>query len=251
MQVHRTIRFAVLFLVGLPLAFGNATPEVLAHLVRARGLVGQDAWASVLEIDSADPTKPHEHALAFEFADALWFYRPAYGTESLSRHWNNVAAERRNLLPLLQAIDPRFAAFRELGAAELHTVVPSTGELPNGCFVESATEAKRVFADTGSSNAVLLSYYVNTPEGQRGHTVLCYEDAAGTHLFDPADGNTLSIPSLSFGEKALNLARSIVPSALVDGVTKAAKIALADHSGKGATGRSARRGQAFRARALR
>lgn len=251
MQVNRLIRIGVLFLVGLPLAFGNATPADLAHLVRARSLIGQDAWASVLEITTSDPRQPRETALAFEFADAIWFYRPERGTESLSRHWNNVAAERRNLLALLQSIDPTYTSYRELPANELQTVHSSTGELPNGCFVESAAESKRVFATTGASKAVLLSYYVNTPQGQRGHTVLCYQDATGTHLFDPADGDTKRVPALSFGDKALHLARAIMPTRLVDGLTKAAKLALADNSSRNGSGRSARRGGGFRPSALR
>lgn len=251
MQVNRLLRSVVLLLVGLPLAFGNATPEVLAHLVRARNLVGQDAWASVVEITTSDPRRPRETALAFEFANAIWFYRPARGTESLSRHWNNVAAERRNLLPLIQSIDPTFTSYRELSEAELRAVPQSLGELPNGCFIESAAEAKRVFATTGVSNAVMLSYYVNTRDGQRGHTVLCYEDATGPHLFDPAEGNTKPMPALSLTDQALNLARAVVPTRLVSGLTKAAKLALAANVGSPGNGHSARGSGGFRSGSLR
>ena len=79
---------------------------------------------------------------------------------------------------------------------------------------------------TGRLEGCLLSYYVETSEGQRGHTVLCYNNDDGTQVYDPADGSTTAVRSLSLREKAMSLARVIVPKVLLRGLTKAAMIAV-------------------------
>ncbi len=222
----RALRALVLLLIALPLAFGEAAPATLSHLLRARAELGDAHWSAILRLASSDSARPADEALVFEFANALWIYRPADGTQSLSRHWNNVAAERRDLLPLLQHIDPAYTTFRECDAAELATISSSTGELPNGCFIQSVAESRRLEREAGITDGCLLSYYADTAEGQRGHTVLVYQDATGSHVFDPAEGRTTTAPRTSLYASALSLARNITPFALAARLTKAAKIAL-------------------------
>ena len=224
--MSRLLHAFLLLAIGLPVALGDAAPRGLAHLLRAQHELGDTHWSAIVQLTRNDPTRPTEDALVFEFADALWFYRPVDGTQSLSRHWNNVAAERRQLLALLQDIEPACTAWREYRAAELDSRSPATGELPNGCFIQSAAEARRLTCSPGRMTGCLLSYYVATAEGQHGHTVLCYENARGTHVYDPADGRTTAVRSLSLREKAMNLARAVVPRGLLRGLTKAATIAL-------------------------
>ncbi len=222
----RLLHAFLLLAVGLPVALGDGAAHGLAHLLRARNELGAAPWSAIVQLTRHDPDRPTETALVFEFADALWFYRPVDGTQSLSRHWNNVARERLRLLELLREIDPAYSAWREYPASELDTLAPSTGELPNGCFIQSAAEARRLSRKAGRMDACLLSYYVATEEGQRGHTVLCYEDISGTQVYDPADGRTTAVRSLSLREKAMNLARAVVPDRLLRGLTKAATITL-------------------------
>lgn len=224
--MRRLLHAFLLLAIGLPVALGDAAPRGLAHLLRARNELGNAHWSAIVQLTRDDPHRPTEDALVFEFADALWFYRPADGTQSLSRHWNNIAHERLQLLVLLQDIDPACTAWREYRVAELETLAPSAGELPNGCFIQSAAEARRLSRTTGRLEGCLLSYYVETSEGQRGHTVLCYNNDDGTQVYDPADGSTTAVRSLSLREKAMSLARVIVPKVLLRGLTKAAMIAV-------------------------
>jgi len=226
MRMIRLCRVVLLLLVGLPLVAGESTPQVLGRLLRGREKLGDSDWAAVLRLERADGGRAEEAALVFEFAGALWFYRPADGTQSLSQHWNNVATERHQLLELLRRIDPAYVAYREYSAAELAAVPPVAGALPNGCFIESVAEARRLGREAGVAEACLLSYYVRTADGLRGHTVLCYRDDAGSHLFDPVEGRAVKVRPVSLGEQALDLARLLVPSGLVRGLVKAAKIVL-------------------------
>lgn len=246
MQMIRFLRVMVAMLVALPLAAGEALPQGLAHLVRAQQELGTSHWSSLICSASEDPDG-RTAALVFEFSNALWFYRPAEGTQSLSRHWNNVEAERQNLLPLLQAIDPAYVGFREITPEERASVVPVTAELPNGCFVQSVGQARRLEQSGQPANGCLVSYYASTARGQQGHTVLTYEDAAGRHIFDPADGTTTAAPrTFAWTDEGLKLARELTPAALARRLTKAAKIALwgSDDAGARSGTRGARRGAA-------
>jgi hypothetical protein len=224
MHMLKRLRFLLVLLVGLPVALGNSSPRELAALVRAREVLGAESWAAALQLKATQPGRADDNALVFEFAGALWFYRPVDGTQSLSRHWNNVAADRERLLELLQGIDPTYQDYREYTASELATVPMLHGELPNGCFIESAGEARRLARGAEAVNGCLLSYYVRTKDGLRGHTVLCYENTAGTHVYDPAVGRAKKVKPFSVRDQAMELARRIVPDALTRGLAKAAKI---------------------------
>ncbi len=252
MQMIRFLRAFLLLLVSLPLVAGESAPRTLAHLLQARAELGPANWSTVVHLTSRDPARAAEDALVFEFANALWFYRPRDGTQSLSRRWHNVDADRRQLAALVQGIDPAYADCREYLPEELATATPATGALPNGCFVQSVGEARRLARAHGSVNGYLVSYYAPTHEGQRGHTVLCYEDAHGTKVFDPAEGRTTKAPAASLGEDALKLAQSITPFGLARQLTKAAKIALLDHdTGSGRKGSTNTAQATARARSFR
>ncbi len=222
----RVLRIAFVLLIGLPMALGESAPVGLSYLLQAHEQLGTNNWSAVLRLTTSDPARPTEDVLVFEFSGALWFYRPIDGTQSLSRHWNNVAAERRQLLQLLQMLDRAYTSYRECGPAELSGLAAATGELPNGCFILSVAESRRVAREKGQIDGCLLSYYVATPEGQRGHTVLCYENGRSTHVYDPAERRTTKVRNLSLQDRALNLAGRIIPAALARGLTKAATIAL-------------------------
>lgn len=244
----RLLRLWIVLLVTVPVLLGEAAPVALRHLRRAEGELGAAHWSAILELSTTNRAQPTRHALVFEFANALWFYRPADGTQSLSRHWNNVAAERAELLPLLQRVDPSVVAFRECEALEFSATVPSTGELPNGCFIRSVSEARRLEREQAITDGCLLSYYAETREGQRGHTVLVYQDRDGSHLFDPAEERTTDVASASLYDEAIDLARNVTPFGLATRLTKAAKIALFG-SGQGsakASARSAKRAPVLR-----
>lgn len=224
----RALRLLLLVFVTVPVALGEATPAALGHLLRARAELGDADWSAIVGIAPRGADRPQEAALVFEFANALWLYRPADGTQSLSRHWNTVAADRGRLPELLQEIDPSWVTCRQFTAAELGRARRSTGELPNGCFVQSVGRARRLQQEAALKEAYLVSYYAKTPQGQQGHTVLCYEDEKGQHLFDPADGSTTRVSEVSFYDEALAIARKLTPFYLASRLTKAAKIALFD-----------------------
>ena len=58
--------------------------------------------------------------------------------------------------------------------------------LPNGCFIDSlAALTDRVQRGEYIERARLLSCYVDTSVGLRGHTVLTYETPRGLFLLDP------------------------------------------------------------------
>ena len=48
----------------------------------------------------------------------------------------------------------------------------------------------------------------------------------GAHVYDPAEGREKRVRAASVCDQAMDLARRIVPNALVRGLTKAAKIVL-------------------------
>lgn len=220
------LRLVPVLALSLAAACAEVARPELAPLVRARELLGPESWSAIVDLDRAGTVPAKDTALIFEFADCLWFYRPADGTQSLSHHWNDVAAERRRLLKLLQAIDPQYSAYRELPDTELASPKHGTASLPNGCFIESASEARRLSREPMMEQMCLLLYYVKTKDGLRGHTVLCYENAHGTHVYDPAEQKVQRVRSTSVYSQAMDLARRVAPATIARGLAKAAKIML-------------------------
>lgn len=226
MQLLRRLSLRALLLALAALPLDAADPRTLGPLLQARQELGAHHWSAILELSTGTRFRRTSVALVFEFAEALWLYRPEEGTQSLSRHWHDVAAERRALLPLLRGIDPTVVGYRECGVGEVGTAAPPAGVLPNGCFIRSVAEARRLRRENRSADCCLLSYYAATPAGQVGHTVLLYRDEAGLHVFDPAEGATAEVHAVSLCDEALALARRVVPWDLAPRLTKAAKIVL-------------------------
>ena len=224
MNLLKRIGLLLVLLVGLPVAWGNSSARELAALVRAKEVLGLEGWTAALQIEAEQPGRSRDSVLVFEFAGALWLYRPIDGTRSLSRRWNQVAADRERLLELLQGIDPTYRAYHEYSDVALAAVPQLRGELPNGCFVESVAEARRLARGAEAVQGCLLTYYVKTTEGLRGHTVLCYENTAGTHVYDPAVGRSRTVKPFPVQARAMELARLIVPDPLARILAKAGKI---------------------------
>ena len=81
--------------------------------------------------------------------------------------------------------------------------------LPNGCFVESvATWVSRVAGGEQLAAPQLLSFYIDTPRGRLGHTVLTYETSKGVAVIDPATGRTSTFPA-AWRSDAIRLARAV------------------------------------------
>jgi hypothetical protein len=178
--------FLLFFLVWSSEAFAS-----LSSARQAQSILGPDVWSRVIKIEnrrqlSVYPTTTY--GLVFEFNAMLWFYTRHNGTQSISMYAGHLEQDKRNLLPLLQDIEPGFARYeietRDLGFKSFE------GPLPNGCFVESLAAFRSQLAHGEPlRRASLLLYYSSTAPGAvKGHTVLVYETSQGTFVFDPARG---------------------------------------------------------------
>lgn len=165
------------------------TSSALENVQRARTLLGPDVWSRIVRVENVarSTTYPRTvYALIFETSGILWFYTDVNGTQSLSLHRHNLAAEKANLMPLLQKIEPGFVRFEIVasGAARLK----ESASIPNGCMIESLAAARKLI-DEGVEvkRATLLSFYFNVNRTIHGHTLLGYESDEGAFLLDPAD----------------------------------------------------------------
>lgn len=170
-------------------AFGG-TSSSLENVQRARLLLGSDVWSHVVRVENIARSSVYPrtvYALIFETSGILWFYTDVDGTQSLSRHRHNLAAEKTNLMPLLQAVEPGFARY-DIVPSDAMERVRASASLPNGCMIESLAAARKL-VDEGVDvrRATLLSFYFNVNRSVHGHTVLAYESSDGAFLFDPAD----------------------------------------------------------------
>lgn len=159
----------------------------LASAHRARALLGTDIWSQVIRIENGRPYRPYPpvvHALVFELEGALWFYTASDGTQSLSHYVGRTAADKANLGPLLRDIDAGFATWVPEAEGAAPAAVPL--QLANGCFIESVALLRARLAQGLTAEAPrLLSYYVDTAAGRRGHTVLEFATAEGLRILDP------------------------------------------------------------------
>lgn len=158
----------------------------LDHARHAQVLLGSEVWSRILRIENItrDGRHPRElHALVFEFGGILWFYASHEGTQSLSLHVGNLEEEKRDLAPLLTAIEPGFRRWREVDGRNVR--VNSKARLPNGCWIESVVALReRIAAGEPVRQPRLLAYYVETPAGLAGHTVLAYLRGDRLVVFD-------------------------------------------------------------------
>jgi hypothetical protein len=200
----RTLCCLVLLLASTALArAATASPDGLADALAARSLLGADAWARVVRIDSS---RPHDllergpyprivYALVFELSGILWFYTDVDGTQSLSLTLNTVARDRADPGPLLRAIDPGFTRWTWVDAPR-DPGGPAVRRPRNACFVESVAVLNRRVASGGEAGSpMLLSYYVDTPGGRLGHTVLLFRTSSGLSAIDADESDgPIAIP---------------------------------------------------------
>jgi len=200
-------RWLPVFALGVMVVV-RASPT-LPHVRQAQVMLGSDTWSRIVAIENVAPRSeyPRElHALVFELAGLLWFYTPVDGTQSFSLHLNALAAEKADFGPLLRAIEPGFRAWREVEAED---VGPSGARLPNGCFIESVVALRdRIEAGELPRQPRLLSYYIGTTSGLKGHTVLAYEKDDHIAVVDAAQPErTIRVPRSRAGDP-LRLARA-------------------------------------------
>jgi hypothetical protein len=179
--------FRLLGWLLLPAALAGATS--LEHARRAQAMLGGETWSEVIRVDNTAGPGAYPatvYALVFESAGILWFYTDTDGTQSFSRHPDRLAEEKADFSPLLREIDPGFTRWAVVPGLVEEMPAAGAGELPNGCFVESLAALRaQVRRGVPVARARLLSFYVDTPAGRRGHTVLTYETPRGLFLVDP------------------------------------------------------------------
>jgi len=168
-------------------------PDGLADALAARSLLGPDDWARVVRIENTGERgfatrkgyPSVTYALIFELSGILWFYCDADGTQSLSVTLGSVEADKLNPGPLLKAISPRFGAWKWVDAS----APPDPGRRvppPNDCFIECvAILRQRIAAGAELRSPRLLFFYVDTPTGRLGHTVLVFQARNELMAVDP------------------------------------------------------------------
>jgi hypothetical protein len=123
-------------------------------------------------------------ALVFELSGYLWFYSDCNGTQSLSLRSGSLGIDKAEPGPLFLAIDHGFTRWSwvdDMAAPQRQAPAP-----PNACFIESvAALFRRVAVGGEAASPRLLSYYVYTPSGSRGHTVLIFKEGDGLAALDP------------------------------------------------------------------
>jgi hypothetical protein len=164
--------------------------RLLDQVRAAQATLGTEVWSRVIRVENEARSSRYPrtlHALVFEFGGILWFYTPAEGTQSFSLHRDRLDEEKSDFGPLLKDIEPGFVRWTRM--ADARRARPRRpGELPNGCFIDSIAalnERRRRGEYVGEPR--LLSYYIATPEGLQGHTVLALINAGGVDVIDAAE----------------------------------------------------------------
>ena len=215
--VNRPLRLLVICLLWLPILLRAATS--LENARRAQAMLGPTTWSRVIGVEnraahSAYPSTVY--ALVFEEGGILWFYTDTDGTQSFSLHLDRLTEEKADFGPLLRDIDPGFVAYALVPEAPLGRGEGQEGALPNGCVVESlAALQDRVERGERIERARLLSCYVDTPVGRRGHTVLTYETPRGLFLLDPARSPDPRAVTRAWADNPMTLAALAVPQAKI------------------------------------
>jgi hypothetical protein len=205
----------VLFLAAACAAPAATThPGALDDAIAARSMLGSDTWARLVRIDSSRSgsilrrgSYPRTvYALVFELSGILWFYTDVDGTQSLSLTRGTVARDEADPGPLFRSIDPGFTAWSWV-EAPAQPRNPAAPRPRNACFIESVAALNRRVASGGEASAPrLLSYYVDTPGGRLGHTVLLFGTAAGLSAVnaDDSDRPVLVPPDLVGDPRAVS-----------------------------------------------
>jgi len=88
--------------------------------------------------------------------------------------------------------------------------------LPNGCFIESVAALRdRLARGSETMRPQLLTYYLNTPLGLAGHTVLTFQTRAGIEVIDPEVSAAPRQYPRSLADDALALACAVSDRAVV------------------------------------
>jgi hypothetical protein len=196
----------ILPLVVLLFALARAD-ESLLHARRAQALLADDVWSEVIRLDNVALASVYPrtvHALIFEFVGRLWFYCSVNGTQSFSLYADRLAEDKADFAPLLREIEPGFRRWVVLADGDA-----PAGPLENGCFIESiATLRQRVAEGADVAEPHLLSYYIDTQTGSRGHTVLVYRERGRAILCDPSQPETSFSFPVGLARDAVKLARA-------------------------------------------
>lgn len=179
-------------LLGLALWFAPTmvcAASSLEHARRGQAMLGPERWSQVIRIENTARSSDYPRevfGLVFELGGLLWFYTASEGTQSLSLHENDLVAEKADLAPLLQAIDPGFTRYEVMPATAMRDERAKRRRLPNGCLIESYAELRRrVLNGERITDGRLLTLYYNGEGRRAGHTVLSYQTPEGTFVFDP------------------------------------------------------------------
>jgi hypothetical protein len=193
-------------------AAGSAPAEVgipsagLRDALAARSMLGAETRARLVRIDNSGRRRGDRYpkivyALVFELSGILWFYTDTDGTQSLSLTLGTTERDMAEPGPLFRAIDPGFTAWSWV-SDPAGPPVPAPGRPPNACFEASLGALYRRASAGGEARAPrLLSYYVDTPGGRLGHTVLLYETRAGLEAIDAEDSeHPVELPAYLRGD---------------------------------------------------
>lgn len=183
----KTLRWCVLLFL---IAAGLRASDSLGEARRAQSLLGPGVWSEVIEVDNraGGGRYPADvYALVFEFEHILWFYTDTDGTQSLSQYVGRTAQDKADLGPLLKGVDPEFGAWKVVPEDPAAAPSgPSAGRLKNGCLIESiALLRRRIMLGAAVADPKLLFYYVETPAGLHGHTVLAFRAGKSLTVIDP------------------------------------------------------------------
>jgi hypothetical protein len=200
----------------LLLAVALRADDGLADALQARALLGADVWSRVIRIENEGSVRRYPRtvfALVFEICGRLWFYTDLDGTQSFSLFRNRMAEEKADFGPLLRDIEPGFVRWREVPDPPA-TAPLSRGPLRNACFIKSIAAWRALGALAGRPQ--LLTYYLNTPAGLRGHTVLTYVSHDRLEVLDPDWPKSAIELSEALAGDAVALARAVVNQTVVN-----------------------------------
>jgi hypothetical protein len=182
----KTLRWSLLLFV---VAAGLRASDSLGEARRARSLLGPGVWSEVIEVDNRAGVGRYPadvYALVFEFEHILWFYTDTDGTQSLSQYAGRTDRDKADLGPLIKAVDPGFGAWKVVPESPGAAAAPPAGRLKNGCVIESiALLRRRIMLGAAVADPKLLFYYVRTPAGLHGHTVLAFDSGKTFTVIDP------------------------------------------------------------------
>lgn len=183
----------------------------LESAFQARAMLGPDVWSRVLRIENERPGRgssyPAEfHGLVVEFQGILWLYTEFDGTQSISRYAGRVEADRADLGPLLQSVEPGLTRHEEV------THGPPFGTLarppPYHCFLAAVARWQRLQAEANPpTRARLLAIYLQGRH--QGHMVLEYWRDGRRYVFDPERPARDRRISARLDEDPLKVARAV------------------------------------------